>query len=196
MKRLMQLAAGLASAVALAAGGAHASTWIVDYTATNGGTPTAASLTLEVSDTLNAAGGYDVTSIAGDVDGEAITGMIVNPNLPFPAYSSDGMFIFDNVFYATSAAVLSHPGLFFSGASGDEYNLFSDSPTVYELYRATSGVGYQANSVGVIAYRDPPSVAGIEAIPEPGAWALMILGFGGAGAILRRRRAALAPALG
>ena len=26
------------------------------------------------------------------------------------------------------------------------------------------------------------------AIPEPGAWALMILGFGGAGAMLRRRR--------
>jgi hypothetical protein len=30
------------------------------------------------------------------------------------------------------------------------------------------------------------------AIPEPGTWALMILGFGGAGAMLRRRRAALA----
>jgi hypothetical protein len=30
------------------------------------------------------------------------------------------------------------------------------------------------------------------AIPEPGTWALMILGFGGAGAMLRRRRAAFA----
>ena len=29
-------------------------------------------------------------------------------------------------------------------------------------------------------------------VPEPGAWALMILGFGGAGAALRRRRPALA----
>ena len=29
-------------------------------------------------------------------------------------------------------------------------------------------------------------------VPEPGAWALMILGFGGAGAALRRRRRALA----
>ena len=26
-------------------------------------------------------------------------------------------------------------------------------------------------------------------VPEPGAWALMILGFGGAGAVIRRRRA-------
>ena len=29
-------------------------------------------------------------------------------------------------------------------------------------------------------------------VPEPGAWALMILGFGAAGSMLRRRRAALA----
>lgn len=34
-----------------------------------------------------------------------------------------------------------------------------------------------------------PPVGGV---PEPGAWALMILGFGGAGAMLRRRRIALA----
>jgi hypothetical protein len=39
------------------------------------------------------------------------------------------------------------------------------------------------------------TVAGIDSnggIPEPGTWALMILGFGGAGAALRRRRTALA----
>jgi hypothetical protein len=29
-------------------------------------------------------------------------------------------------------------------------------------------------------------------VPEPNAWALMILGFGAAGSILRRRRAAFA----
>jgi hypothetical protein len=32
-------------------------------------------------------------------------------------------------------------------------------------------------------------------IPEPGTWALMILGFGGSGAMLRRRRHALARAV-
>lgn len=36
------------------------------------------------------------------------------------------------------------------------------------------------------------SVFGSAAVPEPAAWALMILGFGGVGAMLRRRRTALA----
>ena len=36
------------------------------------------------------------------------------------------------------------------------------------------------------------SVFGSAAVPEPAAWALMILGFGGVGTMLRRRRMALA----
>jgi hypothetical protein len=37
-----------------------------------------------------------------------------------------------------------------------------------------------------------PDITISGAIPEPGTWALMILGFGGAGAMVRRRRAAFA----
>jgi hypothetical protein len=36
------------------------------------------------------------------------------------------------------------------------------------------------------------ALLGVTAVPEPTAWALMLLGFGGAGAVLRRRRGGLA----
>jgi hypothetical protein len=39
---------------------------------------------------------------------------------------------------------------------------------------------------------EPGDNNGIDAVPEPAAWALMLLGFGGAGAVLRRRRRAVA----
>jgi hypothetical protein len=48
--------------------------------------------------------------------------------------------------------------------------------------KATSGAAQRSAS--------PTSLA--VAVPEPGTWALMIMGFGGAGAMLRRRRTALA----
>lgn len=37
-------------------------------------------------------------------------------------------------------------------------------------------------------------IAAISAVPEPAAWAMMILGFGGVGALVRKRRVWLAPA--
>ncbi|MDZ4371485.1 MAG: FxDxF family PEP-CTERM protein [Phenylobacterium sp.] len=49
----------------------------------------------------------------------------------------------------------------------------------------TGTSGGNASYSGVITFM--PTVTG--AVPEPGAWALMILGFGGAGAVLRRARA-------
>jgi hypothetical protein len=195
MKTFLKIAAGMAAVAALSAGHAQAATWLLDYTATNGGAPTEAALTLHTSDTVNAVGGYDITSIGGDVDGDTVTGLIDNPDQPFTSYSADGMFIFDNVYYASNPAVLSNPGIFFMGASGHEYNLFSDDATTYELYQAVPHGWYSENSVGTI------STAKINleqggfghfdgvAVPEPATWALMIVGFGGAGALLRRKRA-------
>jgi hypothetical protein len=59
----------------------------------------------------------------------------------------------------------------------------------------TSGSDGHCSPTCVIAGRDaftPVPHESHVAVPEPGAWALMILGFGGAGAMLRRRRAAAA----
>ena len=201
MKTVLKIAASLAAAAAFGAGHAQAATWLLDYTATNGGAPSEATLTLKTSDILNAVGGYDITSVAGDVDGDVVTGLVDNPSQPFASYSADGMFIFDNVFFANQTPRLSHPGLFFKGASGHEYNLFSDNATTYELYQAVPAGWDSENSVGTLSATklnlNPLGGhldGGLSAAPEPAAWALMIVGFGGIGALVRRKRAARTPA--
>jgi hypothetical protein len=108
------------------------------------------------------------------------------------------MFWYDNVVFPTAPQV-SWYGLLFAGASGNEYNLFSDSPTVFELYKARSGVGYLDHSVGAITVA-PEVIHGferdaqIDAVPEPATWMMLLLGFGGVGAYLRRQRRAIVAA--
>jgi len=193
MKSFLKFGAGLAALSVLAAAPVQAATWILDYAATNGAAPAQANLTVTTSDSLNAVGGYDITAIGGDVDGDAVTGLIANPGQPFATVSADGLFVFDNVLWSAGAPALSNAGLFFSAASGDEYNLFSDSADTYELYRANSDVGYLANSVGALSVGEGFGPGG-GPVPEPASWTLMILGFGGIGAALRRRRGQAAPA--
>ncbi|HEY0964713.1 MAG TPA: cistern family PEP-CTERM protein [Candidatus Paceibacterota bacterium] len=65
------------------------------------------------------------------------------------------------------------------------YGSFDDGVTLgdfYVRYQAIYGPGMRgASGVGI-------SGGGDTAVPEPGTWALMILGFGGAGAMLRRHQ--------
>ena len=203
MRCFQKLLAAASASVALAsaAGQAEAATWLLDYAATNNAAPFGANLTVVTDDLANGDGSFNVTGISGTVDNGAntdtVTGLIDNPNKPGWAYSPDYRFMFDNLLMPTSGPTVSWYGLMFTGASGDEYNLFSDNASTYELYRANAG-GYQANSVGTL------SIAAIQpqgpisfsqfggGVPEPAAWALMILGFGATGVALRRRRRALA----
>src|SRR5437764_5268449 len=103
MQRFAKFAIGLSAALVLSAGQARAATWILDYTATDGGQPTEASVTVDFADAVNAVGGHDVLSVSGQVDGDAITALIANPGQPFASYSADGWFIFDNVLWTSGA---------------------------------------------------------------------------------------------
>ncbi len=171
-------------------GPTQAAIWILDYSANNNAKPAEASVTISTSDAQNAVGGFNIRNVSGQVDGDAIVGLIANPGQPFASYSADGLFIFDNVFWTSGAPSLSHPGLFFTAASGKEYNLFSDNASVYELYSARPGVGYVDHSIGTLTVQSSQlQLNGGGAVPEPAAWMLMILGFGSIGAALRRRRA-------
>jgi hypothetical protein len=192
MNGFAKFAAGAVAALAISGGAAQASTWVIDYTANNAGdTPFSATVDLVASDILNAVNGYDVLSVSGNVDGDAITGLVNNPNQPTQATSPDGLFYFDNVVWPGATQQLSNPGILFTGASGTEYNLFADDAVHYELYTAVNG-SWSNHSYGTIAMAqtfqggfDRDSLG----VPEPASWALMILGFGGVGAVLRRRHA-------
>jgi hypothetical protein len=178
----------VAVASALIAAPASASTWLVNYVSDNG-SPTTANLTLTVDDTANALGTYNVLGISGDVDGDVVTGLATNPSSPNFATSSDGLFWFDNTFQAPAPSV-SWYGLLFSSAT-HEYNLFSDSPTQFELYKSDYH-SYVSSSVGTLSVTPNLAVTFADhqtgGVPEPSSWALMLAGFGALGAALRAKR--------
>ena len=189
MKRVFGMA--LAGVAAMAAMPAQAAHYFGAYSSF-GGAPAAATLSITTSDSLNAFGGFDVLALGGDVDGDTITGLSGVASTPGTAYSADGRFIYDNILF-TSAPAVDYWGLLFTTASGTEYNLFSDSPTVFELYSAVGG-NFSDHSLGTftLATRNlPPLNATAGAVPETSTWAMMLVGFGAMGAILRRRRTSL-----
>jgi len=109
-----------------------------------------------------------VTAISGTLDGFAITGL-------------SGWASADNTLVTPNAPYFDYAGLTFTAANGIAYNVY------------TNGVGYMTNSVtdpggygvGALAL----TIETLTAVPEPFTWALMISGFGLAGAALRWRRA-------
>jgi hypothetical protein len=182
--RILSFAA-VAAVVATLAAPASASTYLLNFTRTGQGGyaptgPNAANLLLDVANSANAAGGFDVLSIlGGSVDGDTIVGLApdANPSHPYADVSADGWFIFDNNLFLSNPHV-SNPGLLFVSAT-QEYNLFSNGPSAYELLKATPHVGYTGDSIGALE---------VSSAPEPGAWALLLVGLGGLGAGLRANR--------
>jgi hypothetical protein len=72
------------------------------------------------------------------------------------------------------------------GSSSQNFNNFFDtSPGVYSV---TEKYVLTAVASGAERSASPTITLATAAVPEPASWALMIAGFGGAGAMLRRRR--------
>ena len=66
---------------------------------------------------------------------------------------------------------------------------FSNSPITGTAVFKTFNQGGEVHMANFGGYRFTPPISPPPGVPEPGAWALMILGFGAAGAMVRRRRA-------
>jgi hypothetical protein len=135
--------------------------------------------------TANGDGTYTATSGTITEFGPVATGtgaLIANPSAPASHGSPTGFFTYDDQLLPGQNPLISNGGLLFS-VGGVEINIFSNGagPDTYTIYnnRGTQGNGDFALS----------QLAGV---PEPATWGLMLVGFGGLGAMLRRRRGQIA----
>ena len=98
----------------------------------------------------------------------------------------------DNLFFdpAVGGSFFTFGGASYSTASLGQWNLFAWNSTNNALSFMVDNVGYPQNGqpITFAVGRGGESSQSAGAVPEPAAWTLMILGFGGAGAMLRRRR--------
>jgi hypothetical protein len=140
--------------------------------------------------TVNPAG--DVTGVSGVISGlthQTISAVAGNPSFPGAAYSPDGSFIYNNLFY-TSGTPFDVDGLLFVTAQnpGGYWNLWGNTPGNYSLWESAGAYNYPIAESGTLT---------VAAAPELSTWAMLVLGFAGFGVVGRRRRAPrLAPALG
>lgn len=107
---------------------------------------------------------------------------------------------------ATAATLTPLPGYAYISLSPNtrywiELSSADNSSVNWSYSYDTTGVGvageYFANTNGVFANTGGPyqmQVSYAEAVPEPAAWSLMLVGFGGLGALVRRRSARAARA--
>ncbi len=183
MKKLVLIAM---LAATTAATPAFAGNFYFDVDFTSDTDSTVANLVLKTSDTLNAVGDYDVTGIAGNVNGVAVTGLVANPDQP--NYSLwGGIFSFDDRFNPAGNPFLTNPGVLFTLQDGHVDNLYSIGATGPDNYQLIPSLNnqYEPTVTGNISVRQISSPA-----PEPASWAMMLGGFGAIGGALRRRQVA------
>jgi hypothetical protein len=170
---------GAAAVVAtLASTTASATTFFFSF-ASNDGAEVA---TGELSATPNGDGTFTAVSGAITMVGpELISGtgaLTPNAGAPGSIISPSGAFIYDDQLLPGQNPSITNPGLLFN-VGGEDVNLYSNgpsSPVPNGTYYLQSFNGGYATAVGQFA---------LTAVPEPAAWALMLVGIGLAGATLR-----------
>ncbi len=150
-----RLLVGVACAVAGVP--AQALVYSTTYTSTTG-VAMNASFSFQTSGALNAKGGYDIQTLSGNINGDAITGLVANPSQPDRSVLPGG-FSYDNIFF-DKPGKLDTDGVLFSTASGLTYNFWEQGSTLYDLEVAvenSSGVwSGGARSSGYIGSPSPP----------------------------------------
>jgi hypothetical protein len=124
------------------------------------------------------------TATVGGVSGYSLLTAPGTP--PGTATSPNNNYTFDDVIYNLFGAGqhLSDPGIAFalgSGPTGSEANLYWKPGNIYSELQTvgTQAPGWSDDHLGTLA---------IATVPEPGTWAMMILGFMGVGFMAYRRK--------
>ena len=185
-KTLVTMMAALVTAVLLSVTASNAATYNFTFQSSD------AELNATGEFTVNAAD--DVTSVSGAISGltnQTISGVTANPSFPTPSYSSDGSFIYNNVYYPTGTTSFDVNGLLLvtDQNPGGYWNLWGTSPGNYSLYESAGSYNYPIEEIGSLS---------VAAAPEPSTWAMLALGFAALSFVGRRRQrtARLAPSLG
>jgi hypothetical protein len=148
-------------------GQAQAGVYDVTYTANS----IVTDLTVTTSDAPdpNWSGGYDILSVTGMRGAASVTGLIPTsaPGVVTAASVGTNPIQFDNVFYPVDLNFDLY-GLFFATAA-DDYNLYFEGGQYYELTPEQKDAGSLGSAVSGLS---------VAAVPEPNAWALLLLGFG------------------
>jgi hypothetical protein len=152
------------------------------------------SAVLEPISTLDGTSIYNVESASGTVFGTTVNGVVPNPHTDGTA-ALFGSIFYDNDFCPACAIdkidsagwllTTTIPGLDFNFRGGGSIN----GAPVYSMdaYYFGSHLGQTSNVM-----QSQVSFAVRNSVPEPATWLLMIIGFLGAGAMLRRRATASA----
>lgn len=149
-----------------------AAPYTLKYNGTSVGTGLPFSTTLDLD---IAASGAVASFIDGTRNGVAITGL--------SSYdAADNRINFSNPYVGLA-------GFAFAISGGEAFNLYYSNGSYFEANSVSNPTNYVSildSPVSTVMLA--PTVAG--AVPEPATWGMMILGFGLAGAALRRRRIA------
>jgi hypothetical protein len=178
----------LAGAVLFLFSGPAAKATLINFDfETTSGNPFSIIGQLTIANVLDAAGGFDVLGISGTVfgaGGAAISSLVNNPNQPFQATSSDGLWFFDNVGFSGSPH-FDNNGILFT-AGGYSYNIYSPNAlggpenviTGYFLSSNNPSGNYIPGQEGTLVASNAPELS---------TWAMMLIGFAGVGFVAYRR---------
>jgi hypothetical protein len=178
-KTLTTMIAYLAIAMIFSASTANATVYRFSFVSFDSELTAAGEITVNAAD--------EVTAISGLISGladQTISSVTPNPNFSGAAYSSDGSFIYNNLYYRSGLS-FDIDGLLFATAqnSGGYWNLWGNSPGDYSLWESAGPYNYPIQEGGTLS---------VAAVPELSTWAMLGLGFAGLGLAGRRRAPRLA----